>query len=100
MLSYLLSSSYITYQRLILLLFQDQGINIQQLRNLALSDSCTNFMHCQIRYFSWREIANLLGFPRTFVKPPNISTKQMYHALGNSITVSGVTLLIQHFLKM
>ncbi|KAL3985272.1 C-5 cytosine-specific DNA methylase family protein [Acanthocheilonema viteae] len=79
---------------------QDEKMSIEQLRNFVLSDNCKNLMHCQIRYFSWREMANLLGFPKTFLKPPDISTKQMYHALGNSITVSGVTLLIQHMLRM
>ncbi|VDO31866.1 unnamed protein product [Onchocerca flexuosa] len=81
-------------------IIQDRELSSEQLRNFALHDNCKNLMHCQIRYFSWREIANLLGFPRTFEKPPNISTKQMYHALGNSISVSGVALLIQHLLKI
>ncbi|KAK6107811.1 C-5 cytosine-specific DNA methylase family protein [Brugia pahangi] len=79
---------------------QDQCISIEQLRDFVLYDNCKNLKYCQIRYFSWREIANLLGFPKTFAKPYEISSKQMYHALGNSITVSGVALLIQHLLKI
>ncbi|VDM98726.1 unnamed protein product [Thelazia callipaeda] len=51
-----------------------------------------------IRYLSWREVVNFLGFPATLMKPPEISVKQMYRSLGNSITVSGVSLLIQHLL--
>ncbi|VDN05779.1 unnamed protein product [Thelazia callipaeda] len=76
---------------------QDEEMSMEQLRKMALGDK---FMDSQIRYLSWREVANLLGFPATFMKPPEISVKQMYRSLGNSITVSGVSLLIQHLLKL
>uniref|UniRef100_A0A915PSP0 Uncharacterized protein n=1 Tax=Setaria digitata TaxID=48799 RepID=A0A915PSP0_9BILA len=79
---------------------QDNDMNIGQLKNFVLDDNYKNLIHCQFRYFSWREVANLLGFPKTFSKPLDISEKQMYRALGNSINVSGVALLIRHLIKL
>ncbi|XP_029935725.1 tRNA (cytosine(38)-C(5))-methyltransferase [Myripristis murdjan] len=49
----------------------------------------------KLRYFSPREIANLMGFPQSFSFPEQISTKQQYRALGNSLNVVVVARLIQ-----
>jgi tRNA (cytosine38-C5)-methyltransferase len=49
-----------------------------------------------LRYFSPREIANLMGFPPTFSFPPSITNKQQYRLLGNSVNVVVVAALIQH----
>ncbi|MCP9262536.1 tRNA (Cytosine-5-)-methyltransferase [Dirofilaria immitis] len=59
---------------------QNHELSMEQLRNFA----CNDLIQCRIRYFSWREVANLLGFPTSFAKPSNISTKQMYHALEDN----------------
>ncbi|XP_071383700.1 tRNA (cytosine(38)-C(5))-methyltransferase isoform X4 [Centroberyx affinis] len=49
----------------------------------------------KLRYFTPREIANLMGFPQSFAFPEQISTKQQYRVLGNSLNVVVVTRLIQ-----
>ncbi|XP_038828643.1 tRNA (cytosine(38)-C(5))-methyltransferase [Salvelinus namaycush] len=49
----------------------------------------------KLRYFSPREIANLMGFPKHFTIPKNISTKQQYRVLGNSLNVHVVARLIE-----
>ncbi|KHN80743.1 tRNA (cytosine-5-)-methyltransferase [Toxocara canis] len=52
----------------------------------------------RLRYFSWREMANLMGFPSSFSKPQHITQKQMYRALGNSVNVKVVAALLRHLL--
>ena len=47
--------------------------NMEKLRALGL------------RYFSPREVANLMGFPPAFQFPESITTKQRYKLLGNSV---------------
>lgn len=39
----------------------------------------------RLRYFSPREVANLMGFPPAFQFPESITTKQRYKLLGNSV---------------
>ncbi|KAG9331742.1 hypothetical protein JZ751_017275 [Albula glossodonta] len=47
-----------------------------------------------LRYFTPREIANLMGFPAEFSFPEKTSTKQLYRVLGNSLNVLVVARLI------
>ncbi|XP_048241648.1 tRNA (cytosine(38)-C(5))-methyltransferase-like [Haliotis rufescens] len=49
----------------------------------------------QLRYFTPREIANLLCFPPQFELPNELSRIQMYRSLGNSLSVHVVSLLIR-----
>lgn len=49
----------------------------------------------QLRYFSPREIANLLCFPETFDFPEDVSTIQKNRVLGNSLNVHVVSVLIR-----
>ncbi|CAL8311890.1 unnamed protein product [Merluccius merluccius] len=49
----------------------------------------------RLRYFTPREIANLMGFPSSLAFPEGISTKQRYRVLGNSLNVRVVATLIQ-----
>ncbi|KAJ2676870.1 hypothetical protein IWW42_000208 [Coemansia sp. RSA 1085] len=51
------------------------------------------------RYFTPREVANLMGFPATFTFPENTSRKQRYRLLGNSLSVSVVAVLIDYLLN-
>uniref|UniRef100_A0A8D2ZWL8 tRNA aspartic acid methyltransferase 1 n=1 Tax=Scophthalmus maximus TaxID=52904 RepID=A0A8D2ZWL8_SCOMX len=44
----------------------------------------------KLRYFTPREVANLMGFPQSFSFPEQISTRQQYKALGNSLNVEVV----------
>ncbi|XP_063003685.1 tRNA (cytosine(38)-C(5))-methyltransferase [Elgaria multicarinata webbii] len=48
----------------------------------------------KLRYFTPREIANLHGFPPEFGFPDNVTTKQCYRLLGNSLNVHVVAKLI------
>lgn len=52
----------------------------------------------KLRFFTPREIANLLCFPSDFTFPPSVTTKQAYRLLGNSISVHVVSLLLRHLL--
>uniref|UniRef100_A0A8P4G2N6 tRNA (cytosine(38)-C(5))-methyltransferase n=1 Tax=Dicentrarchus labrax TaxID=13489 RepID=A0A8P4G2N6_DICLA len=49
----------------------------------------------KLRYFTPREVANLMGFPQSFSFPEQITTKQQYRVLGNSLNVVVVTKLLQ-----
>ncbi|KAK0143291.1 tRNA (cytosine(38)-C(5))-methyltransferase [Merluccius polli] len=62
---------------------QEQEEKLRRLRTLRL------------RYFTPREIANLMGFPSSLAFPEGISTKQRYRVLGNSLNVRVVATLIQ-----
>lgn len=53
----------------------------------------------RLRYFSWREVADLMGFPYNFSKPQSVTQKQMYRALGNSINVNVVAVLLRYLLS-
>jgi site-specific DNA-cytosine methylase len=50
----------------------------------------------RLRYFSPREVANLLGFPASFEFPPAITRKQQYKLLGNSVSVPVLIRLLEH----
>ncbi|KAM7390887.1 hypothetical protein PAMA_008880 [Pampus argenteus] len=49
----------------------------------------------KLRYFTPREVANLMGFPQSFSFPERIHTKQQYRVLGNSLNVLVVAKLLQ-----
>ncbi|OZJ05601.1 hypothetical protein BZG36_01481 [Bifiguratus adelaidae] len=49
----------------------------------------------QLRFFTPREIANLMGFPAEFSLPSEINLKQRYRALGNSVNVKVVAALMR-----
>lgn len=48
-----------------------------------------------LRYFSPREVARLMCFPEYFRFPDNVSIKQKYRLLGNSVNVHVVAVLIK-----
>ncbi|CAF91437.1 unnamed protein product, partial [Tetraodon nigroviridis] len=52
-------------------------------------------LELKLRYFTPREVANLMGFPPTFSFPESVSTKQQYRLLGNSLNVVVVAKLLQ-----
>lgn len=47
-----------------------------------------------LRYFTPREVARLHSFPAQFSFPPNVSLRQKYALLGNSLNVSVVAKLL------
>ncbi|KAJ1731313.1 hypothetical protein LPJ61_002597 [Coemansia biformis] len=50
------------------------------------------------RYFTPREVANLMGFPASLSFPSATSAKQRYRLLGNSLSVSVVAVLADYLL--
>ncbi|KAA6416694.1 MAG: tRNA (cytosine(38)-C(5))-methyltransferase-like [Trebouxia sp. A1-2] len=51
-----------------------------------------------LRYFSPREVANLHSFPSNFSFPPDVTIKQQYALLGNSLSVAVVADLLTYLL--
>ncbi|CAO3648533.1 unnamed protein product [Cunninghamella blakesleeana] len=52
----------------------------------------------QLRYFTPREVANLMGFPYDFTFPEKTTKKQQYRTLGNSINVTLVSCLMKYLI--
>ncbi|XP_062235326.1 tRNA (cytosine(38)-C(5))-methyltransferase isoform X1 [Platichthys flesus] len=65
----------------------------------AEEEKLMRLMKLKLRYFTPREVANLMGFPQSFCFPEQISTRQQYRALGNSLNVLVVTKLLQTLLS-
>ena len=53
----------------------------------------------KLRYFTPREVANLMCFPPHFAIPPDVTLRQSYKVLGNSLNVSVVSVLLQYLLN-
>ncbi|KAI8972481.1 S-adenosyl-L-methionine-dependent methyltransferase [Pilobolus umbonatus] len=53
----------------------------------------------KLRYFSPREVANLMGFPQDFTFPETSTIKQKYRTLGNSVNVKLVSELMRYLKK-
>jgi len=64
--------------------FTESGGDLEKLRSLDL------------RYFTAREVANLMCFPAEFTFPEYLTNRQCYMALGNSLNVKVVSFLIQY----
>ncbi|XP_004578941.3 tRNA (cytosine(38)-C(5))-methyltransferase [Ochotona princeps] len=67
----------------------------KSLPSLSQEEKITMLSMLKLRYFTPREIANLLGFPPEFGFPENITVKQRYRLLGNSLNVHVVAKLIK-----
>ncbi|XP_056656129.1 tRNA (cytosine(38)-C(5))-methyltransferase isoform X2 [Monodelphis domestica] len=65
------------------------------LDTLSEEEKLTRLSQLKLRYFTPREIANLLGFPPEFEFPEKITVKQCYRLLGNSLNVHIVSKLIR-----
>ncbi|XP_069846538.1 tRNA (cytosine(38)-C(5))-methyltransferase isoform X1 [Dipodomys merriami] len=65
------------------------------LSNLPEEEKLTKLAMLKLRYFTPKEIANLLGFPPDFEFPEKITMKQRYRLLGNSLNVHVVAKLIK-----
>ena len=50
----------------------------------------------KLRYFSPREVANLMCFPPGFAFPPDLTLRQRYKVIGNSLNVHVVSVLLQY----
>ncbi|XP_017269527.1 tRNA (cytosine(38)-C(5))-methyltransferase isoform X2 [Kryptolebias marmoratus] len=69
------------------------------LDRLSEKDKLEQLLKLKLRYFTPREVANLMGFPPRFSFPKNISTIQQYKVLGNSLNVVVVARLLQLLLS-
>ncbi|KAI1286139.1 tRNA (cytosine(38)-C(5))-methyltransferase [Halotydeus destructor] len=49
----------------------------------------------KLRHFTPREVANLMCFPETFIIPEDVSARQMYKVLGNSVNVDVVSFMLK-----
>ncbi|XP_049737869.1 tRNA (cytosine(38)-C(5))-methyltransferase isoform X4 [Elephas maximus indicus] len=67
----------------------------KSLSNLSEEEKITKLLMLKLRYFTPKEIANLLGFPPEFGFPENVTVKQRYCLLGNSLNVHIVAKLIK-----
>ncbi|XP_007934522.1 tRNA (cytosine(38)-C(5))-methyltransferase [Orycteropus afer afer] len=67
----------------------------KSLSNLSEEEKITKLLMLKLRYFTPKEIANLLGFPPEFGFPEKITVKQRYRLLGNSLNVHIVAKLIK-----
>lgn len=67
----------------------------KNLELLSEEDRLKQLLQLKLRYFTAREIANLMGFPDDFTFPKHISVKQQYRVLGNSLNVHVVSHLIR-----
>ncbi|XP_023561203.1 tRNA (cytosine(38)-C(5))-methyltransferase isoform X1 [Octodon degus] len=67
----------------------------KSLTSLPEEEQITKLSMLKLRYFTPKEIANLLGFPPEFGFPKKITTKQCYRLLGNSLNVHVVAKLIK-----
>ncbi|XP_022371571.1 tRNA (cytosine(38)-C(5))-methyltransferase isoform X5 [Enhydra lutris kenyoni] len=67
----------------------------KSLTNLPQEEKITKLLMLKLRYFTPKEIANLLGFPSEFGFPEKITVKQRYRLLGNSLNVHVVAKLIK-----
>ncbi|EPB76616.1 C-5 cytosine-specific DNA methylase [Ancylostoma ceylanicum] len=68
-----------------------------RLTNTAL-DNPDNLVEA-LRRLSPREVANLMCFPKDFEVPPDVSDRQMYQCLGNSINVRVVSSILRREYK-
>ncbi|XP_035162757.1 tRNA (cytosine(38)-C(5))-methyltransferase isoform X2 [Callithrix jacchus] len=67
----------------------------KSLTNLSQEEKITKLLMLKLRYFTPKEVANLLGFPPEFGFPEKITVKQRYRLLGNSLNVHVVAKLIK-----
>uniref|UniRef100_A0A8D0CDP1 tRNA (cytosine(38)-C(5))-methyltransferase n=1 Tax=Scleropages formosus TaxID=113540 RepID=A0A8D0CDP1_SCLFO len=65
------------------------------LDSLSEEEKLKQLSKLRLRYFTPREIANLMGFPAHFGFPEKTSIKQQYRVLGNSLNVHVVARLIK-----
>ncbi|XP_053429155.1 tRNA (cytosine(38)-C(5))-methyltransferase isoform X3 [Nycticebus coucang] len=67
----------------------------KSLTDLSQEEKITKLLMLKLRYFTPKEIANILGFPPEFGFPEEITVKQRYRLLGNSLNVHVVAKLIK-----
>ncbi|PRQ26809.1 putative tRNA (cytosine(38)-C(5))-methyltransferase [Rosa chinensis] len=61
-----------------------------------IKDKASSLKEQSLRYFTPREVANLHSLPESFQFPQQISLRQRYALLGNSLSISVVAPLLQY----
>ncbi|KAM9847950.1 tRNA (cytosine(38)-C(5))-methyltransferase [Aulostomus maculatus] len=69
------------------------------LDQLSNEEKLQRLSKLKLRYFTPREVANLMGFPQSFSFPEQIPLKQQYKVLGNSLNVVVVARLLRLLLS-
>lgn len=54
----------------------------------------------RLRFFTPAEVAALHGFPRSFRFPENVTMRQRYALLGNSLSIDVVAVLLRHLVSI
>lgn len=67
--------------------------------SLSSEEKLAKLKSLKLRYFTPAEVAKLMSFPDKFTFPPEITNKQRYRVLGNSINVAVVGKLIELLYK-
>ena len=76
---------------------EDLGKAFQDYQKEGDSDKCVQSLQSlKLRYFSPREVANLMCFSPSFTFPPGLTLKQRYKVIGNSVNVHVVSVLLRY----
>ena len=76
---------------------EDLGKAFQDYQKEGDSDRCVQSLQSlKLRYFSPREVANLMCFPPSFTFPPGLTLKQRCKVIGNSVNVHVVSVLLRY----
>lgn len=67
-------------------------------KNGEIESAFEVLMPLKLRYFTPREVANLMGFPPEFSIPSDVTLRQSYKVLGNSLNVYVVSVLLKYLL--
>ncbi|CAG8719051.1 4745_t:CDS:2, partial [Dentiscutata erythropus] len=67
-------------------------------QQLSSNDMLASLSLLRLRYFTEQEISQIMGFPKEFLFPDEITLKQRYRVLGNSININVVSELIKYLL--
>jgi len=76
---------------------QGTGSMIDMMEKEDLSDKSRERLpeNYRLRYFTEMEVAGLMGFPKDFSFPPELTTRQRYAMLGNSLNVDVAAMMIK-----
>lgn len=74
---------------------------ISNIKNISVNEENLNLLEdLRLRFFTPKEVSRLMCFPENFVFPEEITLRQKYKLLGNSINVFVVSKLIQFMAKI
>ncbi|XP_077364447.1 tRNA (cytosine(38)-C(5))-methyltransferase isoform X6 [Festucalex cinctus] len=71
----------------------------KNLDQLLEEEKVQQLLRLKLRYFTPKEVANIMGFPESFSFPEQIPTRQRYRLLGNSLNVVVVERLLHQMIS-